>query len=115
MRQGKPQYRPDSFGKIVRLESSFETKFADLLDELKIKWIRPKPLPWIDDLGTEHNYYPDFYLINYNIYFDPKNDYLINSFFVLIAFFCFGILIVYHRCRYFLFANQIKYQIYNKK
>ena len=25
------------------------------------------------------NYYPDFYLPEYNVYLDPKNDYLINN------------------------------------
>lgn len=28
--------------------------------------------------GNSHRYYPDFYLPEFNIYLDPKNDYLIN-------------------------------------
>lgn len=29
--------------------------------------------------GIKHTYTPDFYLPEYNVYLDPKNDYLINN------------------------------------
>lgn len=29
--------------------------------------------------GKQHRYTPDFYLPEYDIYLDPKNDYLINN------------------------------------
>lgn len=61
-------------GKIVYLQSSYEIKFATILEELNIIWERPKPFTWIDDNGEDHKYYPDF-KIN-NIYIDTKNDYL---------------------------------------
>lgn len=61
----------------VKLDSTYEVTFAQNLDENKIKWERPKPLLWkLDDV--EHRYYPDFFLPDYGVYVDTKNDYLIN-------------------------------------
>ena len=42
-----------------------------------IKWIRPKGMFYIDEKGLKRRYYPDFLLTDYDIYLDPKNDYLI--------------------------------------
>lgn len=61
--------------KKVLLESSWEVKIAELLDKLNIKWIRPKPIKWIDNNNQNRLYYPDFYLEKYNLYLDPKNPY----------------------------------------
>jgi predicted transcriptional regulator len=61
----------DSFGKKVCLQSSYEKRTADILDELKIKWIRPSHLKYDD-----RKYFPDFYLVDKDIYLDPKNDFL---------------------------------------
>lgn len=41
--------------------------------------IRPKALKYIDACNKIHNYIPDFYLPEYNVYLDPKNDFLINN------------------------------------
>lgn len=61
----------------ISLDSSYELKFAEDLDKNKIKWSRPKPLLYrLND--EEHRYYPDFYLDDYDVYVDTKNDYLIN-------------------------------------
>ena len=60
----------------VWLESSFEEEVAKILDENQIQWIRPKPVQWTDSTGSIHKYYPDFFLCDYNIYLDPKNQYL---------------------------------------
>lgn len=57
----------------VMLDSSWELALAKRLDELEIKWERPEPLKWIDQDGLIHNYFPDFYLPDYDIYLDPKN------------------------------------------
>jgi len=57
----------------VMLDSTWELVLAIRLDELKIKWIRPDPIEWIDDRGITHNYFPDFYLIYHDLYLDPKN------------------------------------------
>lgn len=60
----------------IKLESSWEVILAKDLDANNIKWTRPAPLLWRDDAGQLRRYYPDFYLIDYNIYLDPKNSYV---------------------------------------
>lgn len=61
----------------VLLESSYELLLAKELDNNNIKWLRPKRLKWVDESGKQRHYTPDFYLPEYDIYLDPKNDYLI--------------------------------------
>lgn len=63
----------------VNLDSTYELKVAKELDENQIKWERPSYFLWEDSKGIKHRYYPDFYLPEYNIYLDPKNNYLINN------------------------------------
>ena len=63
----------------INLDSEYEYKVATELDKNNIKWERPYYLLWEDCSGKQHRYYPDFYLPEYNIYLDPKNDYLINN------------------------------------
>ena len=63
----------------VILESSWELALAKRLDELKIAWIRPDPLQWIDKEGVKRKYYPDFYLLDYDLYLDPKNAYAVET------------------------------------
>jgi hypothetical protein len=60
----------DSFGKTVCLQSSFELKCSEILNNLSIQWIRPKSLKY-----NNKNYFADFYLLDYDIYLDPKNNY----------------------------------------
>ena len=60
----------DSFGNDVVLQSSYELQCSEVLNSLNIKWIRPKSLSYDD-----RKYFADFYLIEYKIYLDPKNDY----------------------------------------
>lgn len=59
----------------VVLESSWELKVAEKLDELNIIWVRPNSLNWIDSAGSIRQYYPDFYLTDFDVYLDPKNPY----------------------------------------
>ncbi len=61
-------------GEIVHLQSSYETRFAEILESLGIDWSRPNSLTWYDDNGASHRYYPDFKIGD--IYIDTKNDYL---------------------------------------
>lgn len=61
----------------VTLDSTWELELAKRLDECNIIWLRPNPLPWVDKDGLTHNYFPDFYLPEYNIYLDPKNPHAI--------------------------------------
>jgi len=58
----------------VLLDSSWEEALAIRLDSLGINWTRPKSVKWVDTNGKTHNYFPDFYLTDYDIYLDPKND-----------------------------------------
>lgn len=62
-------------GDVVYLQSSYEVKFATLLEELCVEWSRPEPLMWTDDAGVDHRYYPDFKIGHK--YADTKNDYLV--------------------------------------
>ena len=63
----------------VLLDSSLELMLAVKLDELGIDWTRCERFTYIDPDGKIHTYTPDFYLPEYNIYLDPKNDFLIKS------------------------------------
>ena len=57
----------------IILDSSWELELAKQLDKLEIKWIRPDPISWVDGEGVTHNYFPDFYLEDYDLFLDPKN------------------------------------------
>ena len=63
----------------IKLDSEYELMVAKELDSNGIKWERPSYFLWTDNSGIEHRYYPDFYLKEYEVYLDPKNDYLINN------------------------------------
>lgn len=71
-------YSKRTYYKNVMLDSSYEVIVAKNLDENNIKWIRPKSLIWIDN-EQKRRYIPDFYLPKYNVYLDPKNDFLIKK------------------------------------
>jgi hypothetical protein len=47
---------------------------AVALDAAGVNWIRPSFLKY-----DSKRYFPDFYLIDYDVYLDPKNDYLIEK------------------------------------
>jgi hypothetical protein len=65
----------DKRGRTFTFDSSWEDITAIRLDELDIKWDRPAPIQY--RLGeVVKNYFPDFYLIDYNLYLDPKNPYV---------------------------------------
>lgn len=56
------------------MDSTWEVKLAQFLDEENIKWDRPKiGIPWQDSKGKTRRYYPDFYIPILNLYVDPKN------------------------------------------
>lgn len=60
-------------------ESSFEVIVADSLNENNVLWVRPQPVWYIDANNKTRRYYPDFYLSEYDVYLDPKNDHLIKT------------------------------------
>ena len=64
--------------KNVTLDSSYELILAKDLDMNGIIWVRPKSLIWMDGL-QKRRYIPDFYLPEFDVYLDPKNDYLIKK------------------------------------
>lgn len=72
-------YRKSFKYKDVVFQSSYEMKVAMSLDENNIKWEKATNLPYIDNNNVKHYYTPDIYLKDYNIYLDPKNDFLINN------------------------------------
>lgn len=61
------------------LGSSYELQVAIELDKNGIRWDTCKKISYIDSFGKSRNYTPDFYLTDYNVYLDPKNDYLLNN------------------------------------
>ena len=62
----------------IKLDSSYEVTLAEDLDRNSIIWTRPARMPYIVD-NKLHYYTADFYLPDFNIYLDPKNDFLINN------------------------------------
>ena len=69
-------YYTTKSGEQVYLQSSYEITVAQNLDNANVIWTRPEPILWIDYEDKERRYYPDFYLPEFNVYLDPKNDYL---------------------------------------
>lgn len=63
----------------VKLGSTYEIELAKDLDANNIKWNIPKRIKYFDLNNKLHYYSPDLYLPDYNIYLDPKNDFLINN------------------------------------
>jgi hypothetical protein len=61
--------------KNVLLESSWEVEIAEILTSNNIRWKRPDPIKWKDSEGGNHLYFPDFYLLDKDIYLDPKNPF----------------------------------------
>jgi hypothetical protein len=73
-------YYANKIGEQIRFDSSWEYKIACYLDNKNINWIRPKTgISWKDNTGKERFYYPDFYLPDYDLYLDPKNDQVIKK------------------------------------
>lgn len=60
------------------LDSGYEVEIATWLNENRIEWIRPKYITYLNECGKETKYFPDFYLPQYDVYLDPKNEYLIS-------------------------------------
>lgn len=61
------------------LGSSYEVTVAKSLDENNITWDICKRFKYIDTFGKQRTYTPDFYLFEYDVYLDPKNDFLIEK------------------------------------
>ncbi len=75
----KPFWSKRSQYKGITLDSSYELAVAKSLDENGIEWMRPSSaLRYFDGKQYRH-YLPDFYLPKYDVYLDPKNDFLIEK------------------------------------
>lgn len=59
----------------VLFDSSWEVELAKWLNVNSIAWLRPEPLRYDDN----RCYFPDFYLPEFTLYVDTKNDYLIKN------------------------------------
>lgn len=65
--------------KSAKFQSSYELAVAMDLDKYDVKWVQPKKLPYVDNNNKKHYYFADLYLPEYDVYLDPKNDYLIEN------------------------------------
>lgn len=61
----------------IKLDSSYELEVAKELDNNNVLWKRCSRFPYTWTDGGTHYYTPDFYLPEYDVYLDPKNDFLI--------------------------------------
>jgi hypothetical protein len=64
---------------VFTAESSYEVRLSTILNELDIYWVRPSFMWYVDDKLQKRRYYPDFFLPQFNVYLDPKNEYLIKT------------------------------------
>lgn len=66
----------DQWGNNHKCQGTWELKFARYLDINNIKFISHNgKIPWKDDNGIEHNYYPDFFIPDWKSYVDVKAKY----------------------------------------
>lgn len=70
----KVDYVRLSDGMKIQMDSSWEVKCAEKLDELGLKWERTEDLKlqYIDKKARTRNYIPDFYLPDFDIYLEVK-------------------------------------------
>ena len=63
------------------MDSGAELKFAILLDEHNINWIKntSKAFPYVDENGKNRKYYPDFYLPDYDWWVEIKGKRFYNQ------------------------------------
>lgn len=62
-------------GKI--LGSTYEYQVVISLEENQVKWDTCKAFNYIDSNGIKRRYTPDIFLPDFNVFLDPKNDFLI--------------------------------------
>lgn len=62
-----------------KLGSTYELVLAKDLDKNNICWDLPKKLTYIDPTGKTRSYTADLFLLDYNVYLDPKNDFLLQN------------------------------------
>jgi len=68
-------------GTIVKVQGTYEKRFAEILNYLDKDWVKPVSykdnlnLIWIDDNKKEHLYFPDFWCPNLQKFFEVKGWY----------------------------------------
>ena len=76
-------FRPANRAKIIYngigLGSAYELSVCMSLDKYGVKWEVPNGMKYLDNTNKVKTYYADLYLPEFNVYLDPKNDYLINN------------------------------------
>lgn len=73
--RGKKFKIKDFYNSITCLQSTYELKLSIIFNHLNIKWVRPSYFKYNIENKTK-KYFPDFYLEDYNLYIDTKNNYL---------------------------------------
>ncbi len=70
----KVDYVRSSDGMKIQMDSSWEVKCAEKLDELGLRWERTEDLKlqYIDKKARTRNYIPDFYLPDFDMYIEVK-------------------------------------------
>lgn len=63
----------------IKWDSSYEVSVAKSLDENNIQYERPGRFKYVTPDGREHTYTPDIYLPTFDVYLDPKSDFLIEN------------------------------------
>lgn len=61
-------------GEVIKVQGTFELKFAKILDKHKINYNVRDPIFKFEHLGKATIYSPDFYLIDYNTHIEIKGD-----------------------------------------
>lgn len=65
-----------SNGKVYKVQGTWELKFIKWLDDNNMKFECHKgKIPYVDDENKSRNYYPDFFVYDWNLYIDVKSDY----------------------------------------
>lgn len=65
-----------SDGTVYKVQGRWELKFIQWLDENKLLFTCHKgQIPYIDKQGNSRNYYPDFFVNEWNCYVDVKSSY----------------------------------------
>lgn len=72
-KSNKIRYKGKSLG------SSYELTVVKNLEENKIAWDTCKRFEYTDPTGKTRTYTPDIYLPDFDVYLDPKNDFLIHN------------------------------------
>ena len=66
-----------SNGKVYKVQGTWELKFIEWLDLNNLEFRCHKDrFQYIDDEGRSRNYYPDFFVYNWDTYVDVKSDYV---------------------------------------